>query len=224
MNAHLVAENVEKKYITGKNLSVEVLKGLSLEIGRGEVVVIMGPSGSGKSTLLHLLSGLDRPTRGRVLFDGVDISAMPDEALAAFRNKKLGFIFQFHHLLPEFTALENVVMPALIGGERLSEVMPRGKALLTEVGLSHRFEHKPGELSGGEQQRVAVARSLMNNPEIILADEPSGNLDEQNSLKLHQLLMDIAGQYGLTLVLVTHNPDLAGRAGRMLHLNDGRIA
>ncbi|MFH0988815.1 MAG: ABC transporter ATP-binding protein [bacterium] len=223
MNSILVAESVEKKFVTGKNLSVEVLKGLSLEIRRGEVVVIMGPSGSGKSTLLHLLSGLDRPTKGRILFDGVDLGAMPDEALATFRNKKLGFIFQFHHLLPEFTALENVAMPSLIGGETLKAVTPRAKELLNEVGLSHRFEHKPSELSGGEQQRVAVARALMNSPEVILADEPSGNLDEQNSLKLHQLLMDLVRQYGLTLVFVTHNPDLAGRAGRMLQLIDGKI-
>jgi lipoprotein-releasing system ATP-binding protein len=185
--------------------------------------VIIGPSGSGKSTLLHLLGGLDRPSSGKVIVDDQDLGVMSEDELAAFRNRTLGFVFQFHHLLPEFTALENVAMPALIRGERLEEARGRAVALLEEVGLSERVEHKPSELSGGEQQRVAVARALMNSPALILADEPSGNLDEENSQKLHQLLADLALKRGLSFLIATHNLDLTKRAHRVLQLVDGRL-
>jgi lipoprotein-releasing system ATP-binding protein len=207
----------------GKDQRLHVLKGLDIEVREGEIAVIIGPSGSGKSTLLHLLGGLDRPSSGKVIVDDHDLGVLTDDELAAFRNKTLGFIFQFHHLLPEFTALENVAMPALIRGEKLEEARGRAVALLEEVGLSERVEHKPNELSGGEQQRVAVARALMNNPTLVLADEPSGNLDEDNSQKLHQLLSDLAQKMGLSFVIATHNLDLTKRAHRVLQLVDGRL-
>lgn len=219
----LRAEQLYKEYATGNSLSLQVLKGVDLEVLQGEILVIVGPSGSGKSTLLHLLGALDRPTSGRVVVDEIDLSALPEESLSAFRNRTLGFVFQFHHLLPEFTAVENVAMPALIGGEALKTVKSRALDLLREVGLEDRSEHKPNELSGGEQQRVAVARALMNNPRIILADEPSGNLDEQNGARLHQLLAEVAEKRDLTFVIATHNPDLTRRAHRVLQLVDGKL-
>jgi len=217
------AEALHKEYPMGKDQRLHVLKGLDIEVREGEIAVIIGPSGSGKSTLLHLLGGLDRPSSGKVIVDDHDLGVLTDDELAAFRNKTLGFIFQFHHLLPEFTALENVAMPALIRGEKLEEARGRAVALLEEVGLSERVEHKPNELSGGEQQRVAVARALMNNPTLVLADEPSGNLDEDNSQKLHQLLSDLAQKMGLSFVIATHNLDLTKRAHRVLQLVDGRL-
>ena len=207
----------------GKDQRLHVLKGLDIEVREGEIAVIVGPSGSGKSTLLHLLGGLDRPSSGKVVVDNFDLSLLSEEELAAFRNKTLGFIFQFHHLLPEFTATENVAMPALIRGERLVEAEQKASTLLEEVGLAERQGHKPNELSGGEQQRVAVARALMNDPRLVLADEPSGNLDEDNSQKLHQLLADLAQKRGLTFVVATHNLDLTKRANRVLQLVDGRL-
>jgi lipoprotein-releasing system ATP-binding protein len=177
----------------------------------------------GKDQRLHVLGGLDRPSSGKVVVDNFDLSVLSEEELAAFRNKTLGFIFQFHHLLPEFTATENVAMPALIRGERMVEAEEKALALLEEVGLAERQGHKPNELSGGEQQRVAVARALMNDPRLVLADEPSGNLDEDNSQKLHQLLADLAQKRGLTIVVATHNLDLTKRANRVLQLVDGRL-
>jgi len=220
---HIKCEGIHKEYASGKDLSLHVLKGIDLEVKEGEIVVIIGPSGSGKSTLLHLLGGLDRPTAGRVFIDETDLSLFSDEQLASFRNAKLGFVFQFHHLLPEFTALENVAMPALIKGDSLAQATPRALELLQVVGLEDRQEHKPTELSGGEQQRVAVARALMNQPQIVLADEPSGNLDEQNGSKLHQLLAELAENRGLTFVIATHNTDLTRRAHRVLQLGDGKL-
>jgi len=207
----------------GKDQHLHVLKGLDIEVREAEIAVIIGPSGSGKSTLLHLLGGLDRPSSGKVIVDDHDLGALSEDELAAFRNKTLGFIFQFHHLLPEFTALENVAMPALIRGENLKEARGKAVALLEEVGLAERVEHKPSELSGGEQQRVAVARALMNTPALVLADEPSGNLDEENSQKLHQLLADLAQKRGLSFLIATHNLDLTKRAHRVLQLVDGRL-
>jgi lipoprotein-releasing system ATP-binding protein len=207
----------------GKDQHLHVLKGLDIEVREGEIAVIIGPSGSGKSTLLHLLGGLDRPSSGRVIVEDHDLGLLTEKELAAFRNKTLGFIFQFHHLLPEFTALENVAMPALIRGESLQEAHGRAINLLEEVGLSERVGHKPSELSGGEQQRVAVARALMNSPTLVLADEPSGNLDEENSQKLHQLLADLAQKRGLSFLIATHNLDLTKRAHRVLQLVDGRL-
>jgi len=220
----LRGENLWKEYHTGEKIVLQVLKGVDVEVKEGEILVIVGPSGSGKSTLLHLLGGLDRPTEGKVFFNGEDIFGFSEEDLAGFRNKCLGFVFQFHHLLPEFTALENVAMPALIGGDGMASVFSRAEKILTEVGLAERLHHKPNELSGGEQQRVAVARALMNNPQIILADEPSGNLDEESGLGLHKLLVSLSETRGLTFVIATHNPDLTKRAHRVLRLTDGKLS
>jgi lipoprotein-releasing system ATP-binding protein len=219
----LRAEALHKEYLMGKDLRLHVLKGLDMEVKEGEITVIVGPSGSGKSTLLHILGGLDRPSSGKVVVDNNDLSLLAEEELAAFRNRTLGFVFQFHHLLPEFTAMENVAMPALIRGERLQAAEAKANELLLEVGLGERTGHKPSELSGGEQQRVAVARALMNDPRLVLADEPSGNLDEENSQKLHQLLADLAQKRGLTFVIATHNLDLTKRALRVLQLIDGKL-
>lgn len=220
---YLRGRGIWKEYKTGKDVSLQVLKGVDLEIRQGEIVVVIGPSGSGKSTLLHILGGLDKPTSGGVIIGGEDIFSFGEDKRTAFRNSKLGFIFQFHHLLPEFTALENVAMPALVGGEELKSAKVRARNLLKEVGLEERDGHKPGELSGGEQQRVAVARALMNDPSLVLADEPSGNLDEENGLKLHRLMIDLAKRRGLTFVIATHNPDLTKRGDRVLRLVDGKL-
>jgi lipoprotein-releasing system ATP-binding protein len=220
----LIGEDIYKEYPMGKNQSLSVLKGVDLEIRRGEFVVIVGPSGSGKSTLLHILGGLDRPTKGVVKMGESNIFTFSDQQLAAFRNTSLGFIFQFHHLLPEFSALENVCMPAMIAGKSLKEATPRAMFVLEQVGLSNRVKHKPNELSGGEQQRVAVARALMNNPQLILADEPSGNLDEENGLNLHKLLVHLSEQFGMTFVVATHNFDLTRRANRVLRLTEGKLS
>jgi lipoprotein-releasing system ATP-binding protein len=219
----LTGENIWKEYPMGKNQTLPVLKGVDIEIRRGEFVVIVGPSGSGKSTLLHILGGLDRPTEGIVKLGEQSIFVLNEELLAAFRNQSLGFIFQFHHLLPEFSALENICMPALIAGKSLKEAKPRAEILLEQVGLSERGHHKPNELSGGEQQRVAVARALMNNPQLVLADEPSGNLDEENGLSLHRLLVHLSEEFGMTFVVATHNYDLTRRANRVLRLSEGKL-
>lgn len=224
MEVLLTASAIWKEYPTGKDQFLQVLKGVDLKVRKGEMAAIVGPSGSGKSTLLHILGGLDRPTSGVVQLDGVDLFSYSEEQRASFRNDSLGFVFQFHHLLPEFTALENVAMPALIKGQSLKYARPRAADLLAEVGLQERMGHKPSELSGGEQQRVAVARALMNGPKLVLADEPSGNLDEQNGKKLHNLLVELSAQRGLTFVIATHNPDLTSRADRVLRLHDGKLA
>ncbi|GJQ20554.1 MAG: lipoprotein-releasing system ATP-binding protein LolD [Bacteroidia bacterium] len=216
------AETLWKEYVMGST-PLQVLKGAELEIRQGEIIVVIGPSGSGKSTLLHILGGLDKPTRGLVSVGGQNLFTLSEEQRAAFRNRRLGFIFQFHHLLLEFSALENVAMPALIKGESLKEVRFRAERLLQEVGLEERADHKPSELSGGEQQRVAVARALINDPALILADEPSGNLDEENGARLHKLLVDLARKKGLTVVFATHNPDLTKRGDRVLRLVDGKL-
>ena len=219
----LYADGIWKEYRNGQSIVLQVLKGVDLEIREGEFVVIVGPSGSGKSTLLHILGGLDKPTEGSVRLDGHDIFQFSEEELAEFRNRKLGFVFQFHHLLPEFTALENVCMPALIRGETMEKAKSRAGTILKTVGLEGRMLHKPNELSGGEQQRVAVARALMNKPELILADEPSGNLDKENGLRLHELLADLSANQGHTFVVATHNPDLAKRADRILKMTEGKL-
>ncbi len=222
-NIFVQGEDIWKEYATGKNVTLQVLKGVDIDIKKGEIVVIIGPSGSGKSTLLHILGGLDRPTSGIVSVGRKNIFTLTEEERSAFRNSKLGFIFQFHHLLPEFTALENVAMPSLVRGESLRSVRSQAGALLQEVGLGERLHHKPNELSGGEQQRVAVARALMNAPVLVLADEPSGNLDEETGLRLHRLLVDLARKRGLTFVIATHNPDLTRRGDRILRLADGKL-
>jgi lipoprotein-releasing system ATP-binding protein len=200
-----------------------VLRGVAMEIRRGEVVAIVGASGAGKSTLLHIIGTLDRPSAGQVTYGDLDVFAMPDEDLARFRNRRIGFVFQFHHLLPEFSALENVAMPALIGGKKLPEVRPRAMDLLRVVGLEDRAEFRPGKLSGGEQQRVAVARALMNEPDVVLADEPSGNLDTANSQALHELIRNLSRERRQTFVVVSHNEGLARMADRVVRIADGVI-
>ncbi len=218
----LVTRNLVKNYPTAGG-TLEVLSGIDLVIYAGEIVAIVGPSGVGKSTLLHILGALDRPTAGEVEIDGAAVSSLDDRALAQFRNRTVGFVFQFHHLLPEFTALENVMMPALIAQRNGSEVIARAKQLLADVGLAARASHRPGELSGGEQQRVAVARALMNGPRMVLADEPSGNLDRHSSESLHQLLWDLSRRDTRAFIIVTHNLELAQKADRVIELFDGRI-
>ena len=200
-----------------------VLRGINLEIAQGQIIAIVGASGAGKSTLLHIVGTLDRPTSGRVYYDDLDVFGLSDEQLARFRNQQVGFVFQFHHLLPEFTTLENVAMPALIRGKKLPEVAEQASKFLAQVGLRDRVEQKPPTLSGGEQQRVAVARALMNSPRVILADEPSGNLDSANSEKLHDLIWNLSREHGHTFVVVTHNEALAKRADKVARIVDGVI-
>ncbi len=216
-------DSVTKTFVSGEDRSARlvVLRGCTLEIHRGEIIAIVGASGAGKSTLLHIIGTLDRPTSGKILYEGVDVFRLGEEDLARFRNQKIGFVFQFHHLLPEFTALENVAMPALIQGRKLSDVRKDVLALLTEVGLEERAEYRPPKLSGGEQQRVAVARALMNSPRIILADEPSGNLDSENAHMLHRLIWTLSRKRGQTFVVVTHNEALARQADRVVRIADG---
>lgn len=220
--AILVTRDLHKTYEMGTS-EVHVLKGIDLVIDKGQVVAIIGPSGVGKSTLLHIMGTLDRPTKGRVEIDGTDVFSFDNRKLARFRNKRIGFVFQFHHLLPEFTALENVMMPGLIAGFSRNQVVDRARKLLQDVGLGARLQHRPNELSGGELQRVAVARALMNNPMIVLADEPSGNLDQTTSKSLHKLLWDLSRKLGKTFVIVTHNTELAENADKVVELSDGRI-
>lgn len=203
--------------------NLEVLKGISLTINKGEVVSIVGPSGAGKTTLLQIMGTLDKPDTGSVLFDGVPVHTLKNTALADFRNKQIGFVFQFHQLLPEFTALENVMIPAFIGHTPTREARERACELLDFMGLSERASHKPKELSGGEKQRVAVARALMNHPSVIFADEPSGSLDTKNKEELHQLFFDLRDKFGQTFVVVTHDNDLARLTDRIIHMKDGRI-
>jgi lipoprotein-releasing system ATP-binding protein len=202
---------------------VDVLKGIDLTVVAGETIALVGASGAGKSTLLHVIGTLDRPTTGKVLFDNVDVFRMNDTALALFRNRAIGFVFQFHHLLPEFSALENAMMPLLISGTKRDEAERMATGLLSDVGLAHRLTHKPGELSGGEQQRVAIARALVMSPRLLLADEPTGNLDMKTSDEVHELLAGIHREKGITLIIVTHNEKLAARMGKTIRMVDGNI-
>ena len=210
------ANGIEKSFGT-----LKVLKGIGLEIGKSEVVSIMGASGAGKSTLLQILGTLSTPDSGTLLIDGTDVLSLRGDALAEFRNRRIGFVFQFHHLLPEFTALENVMIPAFIAGRSRKEAETSAKDLLSDLGLAERFHHKPSELSGGEQQRVAIARALINNPAVLFADEPSGNLDTKTKDELHRLFFALRDKYGQTIVIVTHDPDLAAMCDRSLYMVDG---
>lgn len=203
--------------------NLQVLGGVSLTVGRGEIVAIVGPSGAGKTTLLQIAGSLDRPDSGSVTYDGVDITGLKERRLAEFRNRNIGFIFQFHELLPEFTALENVAMPGLIAGRRRKEVMEEARELLTLLGLADRLEHRPAELSGGEKQRTAIARALINNPRIVLADEPTGSLDSHNREEIHAIISRLCATRGHTFLIVTHDPTLASIAHRVVSMADGRI-
>jgi len=223
MSNLLEVRDLYKSYGTGA-AKVEVLRGISLNVAAGETIALVGASGAGKSTLLHVLGTIDTPTSGTVLFNGEEIFKLGGMALAAFRNRSIGFVFQFHHLLPEFSALENAMMPLLIGGMKRGEAEAIAEELLRDVGLSHRLTHKPGELSGGEQQRVAIARSLVRSPKLLLADEPTGNLDMKTSDEVHDLLNEIHRKKGLTLIIVTHNEKLADRMGKTIRLVDGKIS
>lgn len=210
------AKGIEKSFG-----ALKVLKGIDFNAGKAEVVSIMGASGAGKSTLLQILGSLSTPDAGSLLIDGVDVLALNSKGLAEFRNRKLGFVFQFHHLLPEFNALENVMIPAFIAGRSRSDAETAAKTLLADLGLAERFSHKPSELSGGEQQRVAIARALINNPSVLFADEPSGNLDSRTKEELHNLFFSLRNKYGQTIVIVTHDPQLAAMCDRSLFMQDG---
>lgn len=216
LRAMISIRNIEKSYG-----SLKVLKGIDLEVQQGEIISIVGSSGAGKSTLLHILGTLDRPDSGAYFFKDTDLARLSEKALAQFRNKNIGFVFQFHQLLPEFSALENVCMPAFIGGVSRDEAFARAEELLQYLGLASRVDHKPSQLSGGEQQRVAVARALMNKPSLVLADEPSGNLDSANARELHKLFFDLRDAFRQTFIIVTHNEELADMADRKMTIRDG---
>lgn len=214
----ITIKNIKKSFGT-----LEVLKGIDLEIGKGEVVSIVGPSGAGKTTLLQIIGTLDRADSGTVIVDGIDTGSMNSRQLSDFRNRHIGFVFQFHQLLPEFSAIENIMIPAYIAGTSHKEAKRRAKELLDFMGLADRADHKPNELSGGEKQRVAVARALVNNPAVILADEPSGSLDSKNKAELHQLFFDLRDKYGQTFVIVTHDEQLASITDRTIKMRDGML-
>ena len=214
---------IEIKNIKKSFGSLQVLKGIDLSIGKGEIVSIVGPSGAGKTTLLQIIGTLDRPDSGSVYVDNIDVTQLSQKKLSDFRNRHIGFVFQFHQLLPEFTAIENIMIPAYIAGVSTKEARRRAEELLQFMGLSDRAKHKPNELSGGEKQRVAVARALINNPNVILADEPSGSLDSKNKEELHQLFFDLRDKYGQTFVIVTHDEQLASITDRTIHMRDGQL-
>lgn len=218
MDVMIQAKGIEKSFG-----ALKVLKGIDFSAEKSEVVSIMGASGAGKSTLLQILGTLSTPDAGSLVIDGIDVLSLKGKTMAEFRNRKIGFVFQFHHLLPEFTALENVMIPAFIAGRSRKDAEEAAKALLTDLGLAERFTHKPSELSGGEQQRVAIARALINNPSVLFADEPSGNLDSKTKEELHNLFFTLRDKYGQTIIIVTHDPDLAKMCDRSLYMVDGQF-
>jgi lipoprotein-releasing system ATP-binding protein len=219
----LEGRSLSKTYIQEDGSELKILEGVEIVVAAGEAIAIVGASGAGKSTLLHLLGGLDRPTSGEVLLAGKNLATLSERELASVRNARIGFVFQFHHLLREFTALENVMMPLLIGGTDRSTARQRATELLGEVGLSERLTHKPWQLSGGEQQRVAVARALSNRPSVVIADEPSGNLDTHTGEQLHELFFRLQSEHGVALIIATHNQELAERADRLLQMKEGQL-
>jgi len=222
MSERIRAEGLKKAY-GSESVKLEVLKGIDLNIEAGQMVVIHGPSGAGKSTLLHILGTLDQPSSGKVSYGDLDVSGLGERRLAGMRSERIGFIFQFYHLLPEFTALENVILPAMVRGRRFKDARQRARDLLASVGLEDRETHKPDALSGGEQQRVAIARAFINEPRVVFADEPTGNLDEQNSLEIYKLIRRLNKEHGTTFVIVTHESSLAQAAERSLRIVDGRM-
>jgi lipoprotein-releasing system ATP-binding protein len=222
MSSILTAREIKKTFITGKS-QLNVLKSINLEVDKGELLMLVGPSGAGKSTLLTILGGLSRPSQGKVLLNSADIYEMSDDRLAGLRNRKMGFVFQFHHLLPEFTALENVMVPALMSGLQRAEATDKAKKILITIGLGGRLLHRPSEMSGGEQQRVAIARALINEPDIIFADEPTGNLDRQNAEVIHKIILDFNKSFNQTFIIVTHNEHLTSYGNRVILIEDGNI-
>ncbi|MBP7792308.1 MAG: ABC transporter ATP-binding protein [Candidatus Goldbacteria bacterium] len=222
MNDIMVIRDVRKSFITGKN-QLNVLKNVNFEVNKGELLMLVGPSGAGKSTLLSIMGGISRPTMGKVILDNTDIYNLDDEKIAALRNRKMGFVFQFHHLLSEFSALENVIIPALIEDVKKKDAIEKAKKILIPLGLGGRLNHRPSELSGGEQQRVAIARAIINEPDIIFADEPTGNLDKQNAEIIHKIIIDLNKNFNQTFVIVTHNENLASYGHRIIYIDDGEI-
>ena len=223
MTEIITCNNIHRTFKRSEKHKLEIIKGVSLSIEKSKISIIVGKSGTGKSTLLHILGGLDSPDEGTVLIDGIDIHKLDDDKLSDFRNNRIGFVFQFHHLLPEFTALENINIPQLIAGKKTNEASMRSIELLDIVDLADRQDHKPSELSGGEQQRVAIARALANNPKIIFADEPTGNLDSANSMIIHELITDLKIKFDLTFLIVTHNKSLINLGDRILEMKDGLV-
>jgi lipoprotein-releasing system ATP-binding protein len=219
----LTAHNITKSFRSNEKVALKILKSVSLEVEEKKISVIIGASGAGKSTLLHIMGGLDKPDSGEVIFNDANIYKLSDDKLARFRNNNIGFVFQFHHLLPEFTALENIMLPQMINGISEKKASLRAKDLLNEIGLIERYNHKPAELSGGEQQRVAVARALANDPELILADEPTGNLDSQNSMILQELFINLKNKFNKTFIIVTHNRELMSIGNNLFEMKDGTI-